>query len=55
VNVRAAGQLVVNHGREDERHPDSCTVRALFADRTVELRVGPYDSKDQAIWVAHTG
>ncbi|GAA2567234.1 hypothetical protein GCM10010435_46110 [Winogradskya consettensis] len=53
VNIRAATQVIVNHSREDERHPDSWTVRALFGDKAVELRVGPYDNKEQAIWVAH--
>jgi hypothetical protein len=53
VNVRAATQLIVNHSREDDRHPDSPAVRALFGDKAVELRVGPYDNKAQAIWVAH--
>ena len=53
VNVRSATQLIVNHSREDERHPNSWTVRAMFADKAVELRVGPYDNKAQAIWVAH--
>lgn len=53
VNVRVATQVIVNHSREDERHPNSWTVRALFADKVVELRVGPYDNKTHAIWVAH--
>ena len=53
VNVRGASQVIVNHSREDDRHPDSWTVRALFGTHAVELRVGPYDSKDQAILVAH--
>ncbi|MEV6843271.1 hypothetical protein [Actinoplanes sp. NPDC051411] len=53
VNVRSATQVIVNHSREDDRHPDSWTVRALFGGQAVELRVGPYDSKDQAILVAH--
>ena len=53
VNVRNATQVIVNHSREDERHPNSWTVRALFGDKAVELRVGPYDNKAQAIWVAH--
>jgi hypothetical protein len=44
VNIRGASQVIVNHSREDGRHPDSWTVRALF---------GPYDSKAQAILVAH--
>jgi hypothetical protein len=54
VNVRAATQVIVNHSREDERHPNSWTVRALFGDKAVELRVGPYDSKAEAILVAHS-
>jgi hypothetical protein len=53
VNVRAASQVIVNHSREDERHPDSWTVRALFGSHAVELRVGPYDNKAHAILVAH--
>ena len=53
VNVRGATQVIVNHSREDDRHPNSWTVRALFGDKAVELRVGPYESKEQAIWVAH--
>jgi hypothetical protein len=53
VNVRAASQVIVNHSREDERHPDSWTVRALYGAHAVELRVGPYDSRAQAILVAH--
>jgi hypothetical protein len=53
VNVRAASQVIVNHSREDDRHPDSWTVRALFGSHAVELRFGPYDSKNQAILVAH--
>ncbi|AGL13803.1 hypothetical protein L083_0293 [Actinoplanes sp. N902-109] len=53
VNVRGASQVIVNHSREDERHPNSWTVRALFGDKAVELRLGPYDNKEQAIWVAH--
>jgi len=28
-------------------------VRALFGTKAVELRVGPYDNRAQAIWVAH--
>ncbi|MFI5934764.1 hypothetical protein [Actinoplanes sp. NPDC051494] len=28
-------------------------MRALFGDKAVELRVGPYDTKEHAIWVAH--
>ena len=38
---------------EDDRHPNAWTVRALFGDKAVELRVGPYDNKAQAIRVAH--
>jgi hypothetical protein len=53
VNVRAASQVIVNHSREDGRHPDSWTVRALFGSHAVELRLGPYDSKAHAILVAH--
>jgi hypothetical protein len=53
VNVRACTQIIVNHSREDGRHPNSWTVRALFGDKAVELRVGPYETKDQAIWVAN--
>jgi hypothetical protein len=53
VNVRAASQVIVNHSREDDRHPDSWTVRALFGPHAVELRFGPYDSKGHAILVAH--
>lgn len=53
VNLRAASQVIVNHSREDDRHPDSWTVRALFGTHAVELRVGPYDSKSEAILVAH--
>ncbi|GGQ59037.1 hypothetical protein [Couchioplanes azureus] len=53
VNVRAATQVIVNHSREDDRHPDSWTVRALFGEHAVELRVGPYDNRTQAIWVAN--
>jgi hypothetical protein len=52
VNVRAASQVIVNHSREDDRHPDSWTVRAVFGTHAVELRVGPYDSKSHAILVA---
>jgi hypothetical protein len=52
VNLRAATQLIVNHSREDGRHPDSWTVRALFGDKAVELRVGPYNERWQAILVA---
>jgi hypothetical protein len=53
VNIRSAGQVIVNHSREDGRHPNSWTVRALFGTHAVELRVGPYDSKNEAILVAH--
>ena len=53
VNVRAATQVIVNHSREDDRHPDSWTVRALFGGHAVELRVGPYETKAHAILVAH--
>jgi hypothetical protein len=53
VNVRSATQVIVNHSREDDRHPDSWTVRALFGNHAVELRFGPYDSKNAAILVAH--
>ena len=53
VNVRGASQVIVNHSREDERHPNSWTVRAMFGTQHVELHLGPYDSKDQAILVAH--
>jgi hypothetical protein len=53
VNIRAATQVIVNHSREDDRHPNSWTVRALFGPRAVELRVGPYDSKTHAMLVAH--
>src|SRR4029453_17659233 len=53
LNIRGASQVIVNHSREDDRHPNSWTVRALFGDKAVELRVGPYDSKAQAILVAN--
>jgi hypothetical protein len=53
VNVRSATQVIVNHSREDDRHPDSWTVRALFGGHAVELRVGPYETKAHAILVAH--
>jgi hypothetical protein len=53
ISVRSATQVVVNHSREDDRHPNSWTVRAVFGTHTVELRVGPYDSMDQAVLVAH--
>jgi hypothetical protein len=52
VNVRAATQLIVNHSREDGRHPDSWTVRALFGEKHVEFRVGPYTERWRAILVA---
>jgi hypothetical protein len=52
VNVRAATQVIVNHSREDGRHPDSWTVRALFGGHAVELRVGPYETKARASLVA---
>ena len=43
VNVRSATQIIVNHSREDDRHPNSWTVRAHFGGHAVELlrRVGP--------------
>ncbi|MET3429074.1 pyridoxine 5'-phosphate synthase PdxJ [Actinoplanes tereljensis] len=53
VNVRAATQVIVNHSREDDRHPDSWTVRALFGGHAVELHVGPYETKHHALLVAH--
>ncbi|XVV11717.1 hypothetical protein ACQP2X_43965 [Actinoplanes sp. CA-131856] len=53
VNLRAATQVIVNHSREDDRHPNSWTVRALFGTHAVELRVGPYDAKEHAVLVAH--
>jgi hypothetical protein len=53
VNIRGASQVIVNHSREDGQHPHSWTVRALFGGKAVELRVGPYDNKAHAIWVAH--
>jgi len=53
VNIRAASQVIVNHSREDGRHPDSWTVRALYGGHAVELRVGPYTTKGHAILVAH--
>jgi hypothetical protein len=52
VNVRSATQMIVNHSREDDRHPNSWTVRALFGSHAVELRVGPYDTKEEATLVA---
>ena len=53
INVRSATQLIVNHSREDERHPNSWTVRALFGAHAVELHVGPYETKEEATLVAH--
>src|SRR3954467_6396550 len=53
VNIRSATQLIVNHSREDDRHPNSWTVRALFGGHAVELRVGPYDTKSEAMLGAH--
>jgi hypothetical protein len=53
VNIRSATQLIVNHSREDDRHPNSWTVRALFGDHAVELHVGPYETKVDAVLVAH--
>jgi hypothetical protein len=53
VNVRSATQVIVNRSREDDRHPNSWTIRAIFGEHAVELRVGPYDVKDHAILVAH--
>ena len=53
VNVRSATQLIVNHSREDDRHPNSWTVRALFGAHAVELHVGPYETKEEATLVAH--
>jgi hypothetical protein len=52
VNIRAATQLIVDHGREHERHPNSWTVRAHFGGHSVELRVGPYETKARASLVA---
>ena len=52
VNIRGASQVIVNHSREDGRHPNAWTVRALFGDKAVELHVGPYDNQTQAIRVA---
>ena len=52
INVRSATQMIVNHSREDDRHPNSWTVRALFGSYAVELRVGPYDTKEEATLVA---
>ncbi|GIE93821.1 hypothetical protein [Paractinoplanes rishiriensis] len=52
INVRAATQLVVNHSREDDRHPTSWTVRAHYGGHAIELRVGPYETKAQATLVA---
>jgi hypothetical protein len=53
VNIRAATQVIVNHSREDDRHPDSWTVRAMYGSHAVELHVGPYDTKAHAVLVAH--
>ncbi|WP_433297315.1 hypothetical protein ACQP2F_40720 [Actinoplanes sp. CA-030573] len=53
VNIRGATQVIVNHSREDDRHPNSWTVRALFGTHAVELHVGPYDNKVDAVLVAH--
>ena len=53
VNIRSSTQLIVNHSREDDRHPNSWTVRALFGPHTVELHVGPYETKEEATLVAH--
>jgi hypothetical protein len=52
VNVRSATQIIVNRSREDDQHPNSWTVRAHFGGHTVELRVGPYDTKAHASLVA---
>jgi hypothetical protein len=52
VNVRSATQVIVNHSREDDRHPNSWTVRAVFGTHAVELRLGPYETKVQACLVA---
>jgi hypothetical protein len=52
VNIRGCSQVIVNHSREDDRHPNRWTVRAMVGDRAVELRLGPYPSQAQAIWVA---
>lgn len=53
VNIRGATQVIVNHSREDDRHPNSWTVRAVFGTHAVELHVGPYDNKVDAVLVAH--
>ena len=53
VNIRSSTQLIVNHSREDDRHPNSWTVRALFGPHAVELHVGPYETKEEATLVAH--
>ena len=53
VNIRTASQVIVNHSREDDRHPNSWTVRAVYGGHAVELRVGPYETKGHAILVAH--
>src|SRR5690349_23229468 len=52
VNVRSATQVIVNHSREDDRHPNSWTVRAVFGTHAVELRLGPYETKAHASLVA---
>lgn len=52
VNVRSATQIIVNHSREDDRHPDSWAVRAYFGGHHVELRLGPYETKAAASLVA---
>jgi hypothetical protein len=53
VNVRGATQVIVNHSREDDRHPNCWTVRALFGTKAVELKVGPYETRQRASLVAH--
>ena len=53
VNVRSATQVIVKQSREDDRHPDSWAVRALFGPHAVELHVGPYETKAEAVLVAH--
>lgn len=53
VNLNAATQLIVNQSREDELHPHAWTVRALFGEKAVELHVGPYENRAEAILVAH--
>jgi pyridoxine 5'-phosphate synthase PdxJ len=52
VNLKGATQLIVNHSREDDRHPNAWTVRALFGDKVVEMHGGPYNSKAEAVLVA---